>query len=230
MRLAARVVGRIDDGLDAQAADLSDRLRHAIAVSAQRLRDALREQVRAAGLGRGLEKAWREVVYPARRVRSFHPAALVFSNAPLLHEVFDTGATIVARRSPYLVIPTRAGERLGLGQVRSSRKGGVIPGWATRRYADLDAFADRIGAEVVSAARARTAVPARGRRHRGGGPRIVLTAGRAGDLVAVLHRRGIPPVVVAVLKPSVRIARRTDIAGAARRAEAMLAALIERAA
>ena len=229
MRLAARVVGRIDDGLDAQAADLSDRLRHAIAVSARQLRDDLRDQVRAAGLGRGLEKAWREVVYPQRRVRTFRPAGLVYSNAPLLHEVFDTGATVAARRSKYLVIPTRAGERLGLGEVRSSRKGGWIPGRATRRYADLGAFADRIGAEVVSASRARNAPPELGRRHRSGGSRIVLTGARGGDLMAVLHRRGAQPVVVAVLKPSVRIARRTDIAGAARRAEASLASLIESA-
>lgn len=229
MKLTARVVGRLDDVIDAQAAELSDHLRRAVATSASRLRDELRDQVRAAGLGRGLEKAWREVVYPQRRVRTFRPAGLVYSNATLLHEVFDEGATVVARRSKYLVIPTKAGERLGLGEVRSSRKGGSIPGRATRRYADLGAFADRIGAEVVSASKARNAPPELGRRHRGGGSRIVLTGARGGDLTAVLHRRGAQPVVVAVLKPSVRIARRTDIAGAARRAEATLASLIESA-
>lgn len=229
MRIDVQVVGRIDDVIDVQAGALSDALRSAITTASTRLRDRLRAQVRAAGLGSGLERAWRSQVYPQRRVRTFRPAALVYSKAQLLHQVFEEGASVRAARSRFLVIPTQAGETLGLGQVRSSRKGGAIPGRATRRYADLGAFADRIGAEVTSVARAGSNGGDGSSHRRGAVARIVLHPGKGGSLVAVLYRRGRAPVAIAILKPMVRIAKRLDINGAARQAESDLASLIEAA-
>jgi len=227
MKIGVQLVGRIEDVIDVQAGALSDALRSAITTASTQLRDELRSQVRAAGLGSGLEKAWRSQVYPQRRVRTFRPAALVYSKAQLLHQVFAEGATIRASRARFLVIPTKAGEALGLGQVRSSRKGGAIPGRATRRYADLGTFADRIGAEVTSVARAGSNGGDGSSHRRGVVARIVLHPGKGGSLVAVLYRRGGDPVAIATLKPMVRLAKRLDIDGAARRAETSLASLIE---
>ncbi len=222
MRLVATISDNLRPLLDDQAAAISTALRAAIETASTSLLDELRGQVRAAGLGTGLEKAWRREVYPRSRKRTFHPAALVYSKSTVLHDAFDLGPAITARRSRFLVIPTEAGRRLGLGTVPSSRKGGAVPGGQRRRYADLEPFADRLDAEVVSASR------------RGGGggsrlsgaqrgPRIVLVPAKAGGLVALLYpRRDAKPVAIARLVPTVKLQKLLDIAGAEARAETAL--------
>lgn len=226
MRLVATLRGNVAPLLDDQAEALSTALRAAIETASTSLLYELRGQVRAAGLGTGLEKAWRREVYPRSRKRSFHPAALVYSKSTVLHDAFDLGPTITAKRARFLVIPTEAGRRLGLGTVPSSRKGGAVPGGQRRRYADLEPFADRLDAEVVSASRRGGAGRAchSGAHH---GPRIVLVPAKAGGLVALLYlRRDAKPVVIARLVPSVKLQKLLDIAGAEARAEAALTAAL----
>lgn len=226
MRFIATISGNLLPLLDEQAEVISGVLRAAIETASTNLLDELRGQVRAAGLGTGLEKAWRRELYPRSRKRSFHPAALVYSKSTVLHDAFDVGPSITPKRSRFLVIPTEAGRRLGLGTVPSSRKGGAVPGGQLRRYADLAPFADRLDAEVVSASRR----GGTGRHRRSGarnGPRIVLLPAKAGGLVAVLYlRRDARPVVVARLVPTVKLKKLLDIAGAEARAETALTAAL----
>ena len=224
MRVVASVSANMQAILDAGADEISTALRTAVERASLTLLEDLRGQVRAAGLGVGLEKAWQREVYPRSRRRTFRPAALVYSKSTVLHDAFDVGPTITPRRGRFLVIPTEAGRRLGLGTVASSRKGGAIPGGARRRYADLAPFADRLDAEIVSASRG-----ARGRRRgrREAGPRIVLVPSRAGGLVALLYsRRDARPVAIARLLPMVALSKRLDIAGAEARAETALTAAL----
>jgi hypothetical protein len=226
MRLVATISDNLQPLLDDQAEAISTALRTAIETASTSLLDELRGQVRSAGLGTGLEKAWRREVYPRSRKRTFHPAALVYSKSTVLHDAFDAGPTITARRARFLVIPTEAGRRLGLGTVPSSRKGGAVPGGQRRRYADLEPFADRLDADVVSAARRGGAGRAR---HSGAhrGPRIVLVPAKAGGLVALLYlRRDAKPVAIARLVPSVKLQKLLDIAGAEARAETALSAAL----
>ena len=226
MRLVTTISDNLQPLLDDQAEAVSTALRTAIETASTTLLDELRGQVRAAGLGSGLEKAWRREVYPRSRKRTFHPAALVYSKSTVLHDAFDVGPTITARRSRFLVIPTEAGRRLGLGTVPSSRKGGAVPGGQRRRYADLEPFADRLDAEVVSAARRAGAGRAR---HSGAhrGPRVVLVPAKAGGLIALLYlRRDAKPVAIARLVPTVKLQKLLDIAGAEARAETALSAAL----
>lgn len=226
MRLVGQISGNMAAIVNGAADEISASLRSGIDVASAGLLDDLRGQVRAAGLGNGLEKAWRREVYPRARKTTFHPAALVYSKSTILHEAFDRGPQIAARRSRFLVIPTAAGQRLGLGEIPSSRKGGRVPGGKKRRYADLEPFADRIGAEISSASRGGGSV--RGRARRGAsGARIVLVPSRGNHLVALLYARsGARPVVVATLVPTVKLARRLDIEGAEQRAETTLASFL----
>jgi len=226
MRLVATISDNLQPLLDDQAEAISTALRAAIETASTSLLDELRGQVRAAGLGTGLEKAWRREVYPRSRKRTFHPAALVYSKSTVLHDAFDLGPTITAKRSRFLVIPTEAGRRLGLGTVPSSRKGGAVPGGQRRRYADLEPFADRLDAEVVSASRrAGTGRARRSSAHRG--PRIVLVPAKAVGLVALLYlRRDAKPVAIARLVPTVKLQKLLDIAGAEARAETALSAAL----
>ena len=226
MRLVATISDNLQPLLDDQAEAISIALRTAIDTASASLLDELRGQVRAAGLGTGLEKAWRREVYPRSRKRTFHPAALVYSKSTVLHDAFDLGPTITARRSRFLVIPTEAGRRLGLGTVPSSRKGGAVPGGQRRRYADLEPFADRLDAEVVSASRRAGGERSR-RSNSRTGPRIVLVPAKAGGLVALLYlRRDAKPVAIARLVPTVKLQKLLDIAGAEARAETALSAAL----
>lgn len=228
MRVVGSVSGNMQALIDDQAGEISARLRAGIEAASASLLAELRAQVRAAGLGAGLEKAWRAEVYPRAKKRTFHPAALVYSKATVLHDAFDEGPEILPRRKGYLVVPTPAGRRLGLGKVSSARKGGAVPGGQQRGYADLAPFAERLGAEIVSAARHNRPPPAGPHPH----PRrarIVLYPGKEGRLVAVLYpaRGAGKPEAIAVLLPRVKLRKLLDIEGAAQRAEATLAAALD---
>ena len=225
MRIVPTIHGSLQAILAAAGDEIADDLRAAVETAATGLQAELRNQVRAAGLGAGLAKAWQKEVYPRGRRRTFHPAGLVYSKSTVLHDAFDTGPTIVGRRSRFLVVPSPAGERLGLGTVNTTRKGGAVPGGLHRRYADLDRFADRIGAEITSVGRHRQQ-PGR-RRNAGAAARIVLVPARSGRLVALFYARpGAQPVMIATLMPRVTLRKRLDIAGAQARAEATLLAAI----
>ena len=70
MRLVATISDNLQPLLDDQAEAISIALRTAIETASTSLLDELRGQVRAAGLGTGLEKAWRREVYPRTRMRT----------------------------------------------------------------------------------------------------------------------------------------------------------------
>ena len=108
-----------------------------------------------------------------------------------------------------------------------SRKGGAVPGGLRRRYADLAAFAEKIGAEIASQS-TDGGKPGRQRRSRSSErARIVLIPARRGGLVAILYPRpGAHPVAIARLVPMVKLRKLLDIAGAEARAGTALTAAL----
>lgn len=87
------------------------------------LKEGLRNQVRAAGLGTKVANTWRARTYPTRRA-SLHPTAYAWSNAPQIAIFFDTGQNSVPINGHrYLAIPTarvprgRRGKRLSVPEV-----------------------------------------------------------------------------------------------------------------
>lgn len=71
------------------------------------LRDELRAQVDAAGLGSGVANAWRGRRYPIAPSSSIGATAFVWSNAPKIIDAFDRAPVIVpVHGSRYLAIPT----------------------------------------------------------------------------------------------------------------------------
>lgn len=84
------------------------------------LKDALRAQVVAAGLGQRLAKAWRHEVYPTGKP-SLSAAASVFSKAPHIHTAFDRGETIRSPNGVWLAIPTEnAPKKVGRKRITPS--------------------------------------------------------------------------------------------------------------
>lgn len=69
------------------------------------LKDALRAQVRAAGLGERLARTWQGDAYP-KSGASMSPAGFVHSKAPRIVAGFDSGPTITPKLSRFLAIPT----------------------------------------------------------------------------------------------------------------------------
>lgn len=103
-----RVSGSFAGVFSEEFDELSAKNREALEGTSLFLKNRLRAQVAAAGLGKKLEKAWQSDVYPRRNVRTLHPKALVYSKAPKLHMAYDTGGTIVAKNGArFLAIPTQ---------------------------------------------------------------------------------------------------------------------------
>jgi hypothetical protein len=133
-----------------QLGDQRTRLAQRVTVASREttteFRDVLRHQVRAAGLGRGLENAFRGETYPRGRA-SLHPGGLVFSKATALHDAYMRGATITARGGRWLAIPTQFAIQRGWASAMQGRGGRNLSGAAQpRRFAQTAAATEALGA------------------------------------------------------------------------------------
>ncbi len=198
-----RVEGMISEEIKERGMFLAGTLRSAIDKSSTQLKDELRSQVRRAGLGERLEKAWQRAIYPKNAGKmTFGPAAVVYSKSTILHRAFNENRTISARRAEYLVIALPAAIHLGLGYSTISRNGTKVPAGQRRKVSEIDAAAKKLRAVVVSAhntkrgPRMARAKP-KGRNAPIEGRRIVIMKARKGDgLTAVFYEpkmaRGLP--------------------------------------
>jgi hypothetical protein len=88
----------------------------AVKQEAEALKQALRSQALAAGLGRGVSNAWRSETYPKGR-ESLGAAGLVWTKAPDIVTGFDRGSLIRTREAGgYLAIPLPAAPKRVLGK------------------------------------------------------------------------------------------------------------------
>lgn len=224
MRVTGTITGSVADALGEQRDALSADLRAGMARATLGTQADLRTRTRAAGLGNGLEKAWRANTYPPGNSKTLRPAGLIYSKATVLHRAFAEGATITAKRSKYLAIPTKEAEALGYARTKTARVGGSVPGGQMRRASQVQALVKRLGPENVRVAPAR------------GGKRVVIytpPAGRGKGKV-VRGRKGASNlgfqrgkgVVMFVLVKQTRLRAKLDLAAAQKQAEATLGAEI----
>lgn len=146
MKLTAALSGNLEGLLQGELSELAREVRLAVNAAAEGLRDELRAQVVAAGLGPGLEKAWRAEMYPRGRTsRTLRPAGLVYSKATVLHGAYIDGPVIVAG-GKYLVIALPAAVKLGFGYSEDLPRGNrSIPAGAKRKYSQLGAAIAKLG-------------------------------------------------------------------------------------
>jgi hypothetical protein len=150
----------------------------------------LRRQVTDGGLGQRLANTWRDRVYPEKR-KSMTPTGYIWSNAPEIIDGFVRGATILpVGGASYLWIPTKNVPR---ARGRVSRAGRRIKGGAMTPV------------EVESAY----------------GADFVIRKGKSGTLLAfidVVKQGGkAKPVLMFVLRKTVRLPKLLDLDGPARR-------------
>jgi len=224
MRLLFDTVGTIRDALLEFEEEKSAEVRALTARHSERLKQRLRQQVLAAGMGQRLANAaWQNKDYPGgkalhspRARRTLSPAGYVYSKAPLIVSAFADGVTIQRPGGQWLAIPTGAVPKSG-GRGGGKRKSPV----------DVEAHFNR-ELRVV--------------RPRGSDGRYVLLVmdnvtrakGRAGDrgqyrkLTKGRARQGrvAESVVMFILVPQVRLKKIFNLEVAARQAQEELAAAL----
>lgn len=107
--LRATVTGNLAEAMKQEVARVSRALKRAVTTAGAQTQSDLRAQARAAGFrdgGKAISNAWRLEVYPRQNVTTFAPAATVNSRMAAVVDVFDKGATIIAKGNKYLAIPT----------------------------------------------------------------------------------------------------------------------------
>ncbi|MBP2297950.1 DUF6441 family protein [Azospirillum picis] len=209
--IVGRLSGDVKDLVNAGFDDIADAARAAVRSASEALQTELRRQTRAAGLGSGLEKAWRLELYPKTGRRTLRPAGLVFSKATRLHDAFDSGETITARGSKWLAIPLAAAKELGFDKMEQrpdSRRASLVPA----KWSNVAAAESHFGGTLRF-------IPI------GNGARALLVAeGKArGDRLA---RGGVgraTSIPLFLLVRRVRGRKLLDISAATRAAEAQLA-------
>lgn len=106
MRATAGITG-LSDALAKERERIERAMTGAMKDASGGMKEELRQQVVAAGLGVRLSRTWQGTVYP-RTGSSLEPAAYVYSKAPRIIAAFARGATITPRFTNFLAIPTES--------------------------------------------------------------------------------------------------------------------------
>lgn len=201
MRLTAALVGNLEQYMAEEAEAAARAVTTAMQQGSDGLKAELRGQVTSAGLGERLAKTWRGQVYP-RQQTSISAAALVWTKAPKLVDVFDKGALIRSRDGFFLAIPTpAAGPVRGSGFTRR-----LTPGAWERRTGMRLRFVYRKGApSLLVADNARIDKKGRARANTGsrGGLSFTRLAGRTTSVIFILLPQ-------ARLRPRLNVKRAAD--------------------
>ena len=174
----------------------------AVGIAGAQLQANWRNQVASAGLGGKLVRTVRKSVYPSQTT-SLHAVALVWSNAPVIIDAFESGVLIRSSSGFYLAIPLRAAGAKGVGGKR------ITPGGWEQRTGRRLVFVYRKGRHpllidqgVIPGGRA----PAFGERKKRGRKNVSIP--------------------IFVLVPQVKLPKKLSLLAAADAAQASLASLI----
>jgi hypothetical protein len=218
MRLTSEFSHDLTTAVARHIDEMAIAVRSAVLKAATSAQIELRAQVEAAGLGRGLANAWRLKVYPSHA--SLKTAGLVYSNATLLHRVFDQGAYITHKHGRFLAIPTPEAIAMGFGDTKLPRpREGVAAtgghGGTLRRAAQIEMVEKRLGKQNLFS------IPLSGGRQL-----LIYRAPNRigkGEVIRGSKQRGLGvprggSVPLFILVPSVTLTKRIDIDGAHARA------------
>lgn len=201
MRLKASIQGNLHQFIECQKSAAETAVTAGVQEITDRIKNDLRTQVTAAGLGSKLAKSWQSKLYPKGK-KSIAAAGWVFSKAPKLIRAFDEGALIRGKNVSFLAIPTDAAPKRGVGGKRISPSN--FPEHALGKLR----FVPRKGAPsllVVDSLQA------------GKGGRF-----RKASKVALKTGRGLTTVVMFILVPQVNLKKRLNYKSVAHRWESHL--------
>lgn len=209
MRRLAALEGRLTDLMAAEVAAAEKAVGAGVGEGAEGLKTELRRQITSAGLGTRLANTWRSKLFPPSG-RSIGAAGFVWSKAPGIVGVYEDGAVIRSKRGLFLAIPLPAAGKYGDGRKK------ITPGGFERRTGIRLRFVYRRNAPSLL-------VADNARLDRRGLARANIGR-RKGVVYTKLSGRSTVPVFLLV--PQVRVRKRLDVSGAARRWQAALPRLI----
>jgi hypothetical protein len=175
------------------------------------LKTELRRQVIGAGLGPRRGNSWRERHYPNDKLDA---ASLVYSKAPQIIRAFDEGALIRAKRGRFLAIPTENAPRRGTDRRKISPANFPEHRLGKLRLVPRTGGPSLLVVDDVRASFSRKTGTLRGFR-------------RANER-ARQSSQGVTTVVMFVLVPQVKLAKRLDVIRAAEHWAEQLPVLIKR--
>ncbi|OYD82500.1 DUF6441 family protein [Azospirillum brasilense] len=211
MMIVGRIQGDLKGLLNERIGEIGDAARAAVRSVSEQLQAELRAQVRSAGLGVGLEKAWRLDLYPKSGRKTLRPAGLIYSKATRLHDAFDAGESVRAKGGKWLAIPLEAAKQAGLDR-RKPRPGATRTGPVPAKWSNVEAAEKRFG-------------PLRFVPIGGGGRALLVADGKArGDTLARGGAGRATSIPLFLLVRQTRGRKLLDISGAAERAQARLVA------
>lgn len=196
--------------LEAEAGRIAKAVEAGVGDAGEGLKQDLRRQVLAAGLGVRLARTWRSRTYPNK---GHDAASLVWSKAPHIVRAFDEATVIRSRNGLWLAIPTPAAPKRGVGGKRIDPSN-----FPEHRFGRLR-FVYRRGRPsllVVDGVRVNASTGRVGRRSKGG---AYTRSGRM--------KTGMSTVVMFLLVPQVRMPKRLDVERAAAKWTRALPRLID---
>jgi hypothetical protein len=210
MKLAAAIARSLQADMQAELRDIERAVTSGTREAGRGLKTELRRQVGSAGLGQRLANGWRDKHYPNRKLDA---ASLVYTKAPQITRAFDEGAVIRSRRGRFLAIPTENAPRKGADGrwIRPS----TFPEhrFGPLRFVPRSSGPSLLVVDGLHASFSRQTGELRGFR------RATERARRSGQ--------GLTTVVMFLLVPQVKLAKRLDVVRAAEHWSAQLPALIE---
>lgn len=196
----AEVGDDIGDYLDAEIRKGKKATLAAMRWAARETKDRWRTQVKGAGFGNRLGNTIRSDAYQNTARPSPGAWAMVWTKAPKLIAVFESGASIRSPNGFWLAIPTPAAGR-GTGN------GKITPAQWEKRNGRLLRFVYRRGRTALLIDEGRKAP----------GNVMVTRRGRGGNRLAAPRTFRNRSVVMFTLVPQVRLKKRLDLIGAAER-------------
>ncbi len=115
MRLKAAIDGNLTEFLEQSYKNGAVAVTTGIRTATDGLKNAMRSQVRSAGLSNRLANTWRGVTYPKGR-SSISAAGVVYSNAEKIMQGFEYQTVIRGKNGFWLAIPTEAALKRIMGK------------------------------------------------------------------------------------------------------------------
>ena len=192
MRLEAALSGDLPAFMKRQTAAAEAAVTAGVREVSLAVRDDLKAQVTAAGLGPKLAKTWKVLFYPKGK-KSISAAGLVYADSPKVIRAFNDGSLIRSAKGLYLAIPTEAAPKRGIGGKRISPS--TFPEYSLGKLRFVFR-PGRVSLLVVDGLKAGTG-------KRGGFRKATASALKTG--------RGVTTVVMFFLVPQAKLPKKLDV-------------------
>ena len=107
MQLSAAISGKLTETLEKELKNAELAVTKGVSSATSQFKEAMRKQVKSAGLGSRLAYTWRGDVYPKSK-NSLKAAGMVYSKAEKIMQSFEYGLMIRGKDGFWLAIPTPA--------------------------------------------------------------------------------------------------------------------------